>query len=115
MSWLTAEKNRIDEESKKRLETADIKPILTLNEGVTTITVDLKDEPKSVKTKFGSRKVVNLVAPKDKDGKQMCVMMSDYLFEQFIKAVVDKSGIVRLNIVRMGSGAKDTKYKVSLA
>jgi hypothetical protein len=114
MSWLTAEKGRIEEESKRRLAESDIKPALTLGEGVTTVAIDLKDEPRTVKTKFGNRKVVNLITPKTKDNETMCLMMSDYLYEQFIKAVADKSGIVKVNIVRMGAG-KETKYKVSMA
>jgi len=106
MSWMKDEQTRLGKEAEKRLGDKDIRPLIKLDEGVVTVSVDLKEEPKIVETKFGMRKVVNTVEPEGK-----CLMMSGYLYELFIKAVADKNGVVRLNFVRTGTG-KETKYVV---
>lgn len=108
-NWLDEENKRIEESVARRLKDADIRPIVKIEEGVTPVSVDLKEVPRVAKTKYGDRHVINAVEPAGK-----CIMMSEMLYESFVKAMVGKSGIVKMNIIRVGKNREDTKYKIQV-
>ena len=110
VGWLEEENERIEKEAEKCKKNTRFGDFLALQEGLTAVKVDLSVVPDTIKTKFGTQRVVKLVEPEGK-----CIGMSDYLFELFVKACVGKKGVVVVNIVRTGTGRTDTKYVVKAA
>ena len=109
MGWVEQEKLRLDAEEQKRRENSSKGAWIKVTEGVTTVSIDLAHPPVVTDGKFGKQHEFLLVEP------EKCRMgMTDKLYETFIKACVGKKGIVKVNIVRTGTGRKDTKYVVKV-
>lgn len=107
--WLKREAGRVKEEEAKRKASSTAGQWLKVEEGVLTVKVDLEKEPSLKQSRFGPQHVFETVDP---EGKQ--VGMTRALYEEFIKAVEGHKGIVKVNIVRTGTGRTDTKYKVKV-
>jgi hypothetical protein len=99
MGYWETQKERIDKEEKKRKENSSKGSWVKVSEGVTTVSIDLGVEPVITDGKFGKQHEFQLVEPANSR-----MSMTDKLFETFVKAVVGKKGIVKVNIVRTGTG-----------
>jgi hypothetical protein len=109
MSWLTAEKDRIDMNERNRISNAKAGDFVKIDDGdIVTVSIDLSKEPEIVDGDFGKRHSLKTVEPVGKH-----IDMTEKLFETFVKAVSGKSGIVKVNIGRTGK-MKQTRWTVKI-
>ena len=109
MSWLTAEKERIDREEKSRISNAKAGDFIKIDDGdIVAVSIDLSKEPEIIDGDFGKRHSLKTVEPVGKH-----VDMTDKLFETFVRAVSGKNGVVKVNIGRTGK-MKQTRWTVKV-
>jgi hypothetical protein len=109
MGWKEDAQKRIDENNKKRMETAGGGKWLKVEEGVLTVKVDADKEPGLKLGKYGNQHVIETIEPEN--GK---IGMTDACFEAYVKGLAGQKGIVKINILRSGTSRVDTKYKVKV-
>lgn len=109
--WAKKDKERIDADEARRLEEMDFRPSLKMDKpGDYDFEINLAETPRIAKTTFGPCKVVNLEAPLNAEGKKQSVFMSDACYREFVGAVYQKDGIVKVRIHREGLGQKGTRW-----
>ena len=103
--WLSKENERITKEREVWMEEKGIKELLQLEKGENQITIDLNQEPRTAKTKYGERFVFSLTSPAGKN-----FMCSSVLYGQIVQYIAKKK-TGKLTLLRSGVGT-DTKIEL---
>ena len=112
------ESKRLDEERQKRMDEMDLAPFLSIKDGDSLILKFADQEPRDRNGKFGFRKVFRVTAKiRNPEGAEV---ESEFDYEvnprsPFYADLMDAlKASTNLQITRVGSGQKDTKYSVKV-
>ena len=104
-NWMKEEYEDIKKEEEEYREQQGMKELLRLEKGDNNITLNLKERPKRVETKYGHRDVWGLVSP---EGKTL--MLHPLTSRALIKFIVENENNPNVVIIRSGE-LKSTRYE----
>lgn len=103
--WINEEYRDIKKEEEEFREQKGMKELLRMEKGDNKITLDLKNRPKRVETKYGQRDVWDLVSP---EGKTL--MLHPLTSRALIKFIVENENNPNVVVIKSGE-LKETRYE----